>query len=95
MQRQFTIGAQRHRLIARIDIQDNGPGIPEELRETLFYPMVSGRANGSGLGLSIAQSIISQHQGMIECESTAGRTVFSLLLPMEHITGTEGESESP
>ncbi|AJD46737.1 signal transduction histidine kinase, nitrogen specific, NtrB [Isoalcanivorax pacificus W11-5] len=95
VQRQFTIGAQRHRLIARIDIQDNGPGIPEELRETLFYPMVSGRANGSGLGLSIAQSIISQHQGMIECESTAGRTVFSLLLPMEHITGTEGESESP
>ncbi len=81
--RQFTIGSTRHRLVLRVDIEDNGPGIPEELRETLFYPMVSGRANGSGLGLSIAQSIISQHQGLIECDSEPGRTLFSLLLPME------------
>lgn len=81
--RQYTIGAVRHRMVLRVDIEDNGPGIAAELRETLFYPMVSGRANGSGLGLSIAQSIISQHSGLIECESTAGKTVFSLLLPME------------
>lgn len=81
--RQFTIGAQRHRLVARIDIEDNGPGIPDEVKETLFYPMVSGRASGSGLGLSIAQSIISQHRGLIECESVPTKTIFSLLMPME------------
>jgi two-component system nitrogen regulation sensor histidine kinase GlnL len=92
--RQFTIGARRHRLVARIDIEDNGPGISDELRETLFYPMVSGRANGSGLGLSIAQSIISQHNGLIECESIAGKTVFTLLLPMEPVVpGTDEESD--
>ena len=83
--RQFTIGMQRHRLVVRIDIEDNGPGIPEDLKETLFYPMVSGRANGSGLGLSIAQSIMNQHRGLIECESVPGKTVFSLLLPMESV----------
>jgi|TARA_R110002073_G_scaffold11861_1_gene53340 two-component system nitrogen regulation sensor histidine kinase GlnL len=90
--RQFTIGMHRHRLVARIDIEDNGPGIPEELKETLFYPMVSGRANGSGLGLSIAQAIISQHRGLIECESVPGKTVFSLLLPMEPASPSDGES---
>jgi two-component system, NtrC family, nitrogen regulation sensor histidine kinase GlnL len=81
--RQFTIGAQRHRLVARIEIEDNGPGVPDALREMLFYPMVSGRASGTGLGLSISQSIISQHRGLIECDSQPGKTVFSLLLPME------------
>ena len=81
--RQYTLGTVRHRMVLRVDIEDNGPGIPADLRETLFYPMVSGRANGSGLGLSIAQSIISQHGGLIECESAVGKTVFSLLLPME------------
>ena len=91
--RQFTIGAVRHRLVARIDIEDNGPGIPEELRETLFYPMVSGRASGSGLGLSIAQSIVSSHHGLIECSSTPGQTIFSLLLPLE-AGGANGEISS-
>ena len=81
--RQFTIGVLRHRLVLRVDIIDNGPGIDPEVQETLFYPMVSGRASGTGLGLSIAQSIISQHHGLIECESVPGETVFSLLLPME------------
>ena len=81
--RQYTIGTVRHRMVLKVDIEDNGPGIAEELRETLFYPMVSGRANGSGLGLSIAQSIINQHSGLIECESAVGKTVFSLVLPME------------
>ena len=87
--RQFTIGAQRHRLVLRMDIIDNGPGIAEDVQETLFYPMVSGRASGTGLGLSIAQSIISQHQGLIECESQPGETVFSILLPMEQLDETE------
>lgn len=83
--RQFTIGAVRHRLVMRIDIVDNGPGIPETLLETIFYPMVSGRANGTGLGLSIAQDIVHQYQGLIECESRRGETTFSILLPLEQI----------
>lgn len=81
--RQFTIGSMRHRLVARIDIVDNGPGIPADMLETIFYPMVSGRASGTGLGLSIAQDIISQYHGLIECESRPGQTVFSILLPLE------------
>lgn len=80
--RQFTIGHQRHRLVLHISIVDNGPGIPEDIRESLFYPMISGRAEGTGLGLSIAQSIVSQHQGIIECESEPGRTEFSIFLPL-------------
>lgn len=83
-QRQFTIGAVRHRIVMRIDIQDNGPGIPPGLMDTIFYPMVSGRANGSGLGLSIAQDIIHQYHGLIECESRPGKTVFSIYLPLEN-----------
>ncbi|MGE7994239.1 nitrogen regulation protein NR(II) [Pseudomonas sp. NPDC089554] len=81
--RQFTIGHIRHRLVARVDITDNGPGIPTELQDTLFYPMVSGRPDGTGLGLAITQNIISQHQGLIECESHAGHTTFSIFLPLE------------
>jgi two-component system nitrogen regulation sensor histidine kinase GlnL len=81
--RQFTIGYIRHRLVANIQVIDNGPGIPQELQETVFYPMVSGRADGTGLGLSITQNIISQHQGLIECESYPGHTVFSIFLPLE------------
>jgi two-component system, NtrC family, nitrogen regulation sensor histidine kinase GlnL len=81
--RQFTIGHIRHRLVTKIEIIDNGPGIPAELQETIFYPMVSGRADGTGLGLAITQNIISQHQGLIECESHPGHTVFSIFLPLE------------
>ena len=81
--RQFTIGHCRHRLVTKIEIIDNGPGIPPELQETIFYPMVSGRADGTGLGLAITQNIISQHQGLIECESHPGHTVFSIFLPLE------------
>ena len=80
--RQFTLGAERHRLVSEVDVIDNGPGIPDALRETLFYPMVSGRAEGSGLGLSIAQSILHQHQGLIECDSRPGHTEFRLLIPL-------------
>ena len=81
--RQFTIGHVRHRLVARVEIVDNGPGIPAELQDTLFYPMVSGRPDGTGLGLAITQNIISQHQGLIECESHPGHTTFSIYLPLE------------
>ena len=79
--RQFTVGSQQYRLALRMNIIDNGPGIPDELMESLFYPMVSGRAAGTGLGLSIAQSIIDQHRGIIECESKPGETCFSVTLP--------------
>jgi two-component system, NtrC family, nitrogen regulation sensor histidine kinase GlnL len=82
-QRQFTIGHQRHRLVARIDVIDNGPGIPPEMIEHIFYPMVTTRAEGTGLGLSIAQSLVNQQGGLIECTSRPGRTVFTLLLPLE------------
>ncbi|RLU02447.1 MAG: PAS domain-containing protein, partial [Ketobacter sp.] len=70
--RQFTIGHIRHRLILLVEIEDNGPGIAKEMQETMFYPMISGRASGTGLGLSISQSIINQHHGLVECESNPG-----------------------
>lgn len=82
-QRQYTIGTVRHRLVCRVEICDNGPGIPDELMHAIFVPMVSGRADGSGLGLSISQAIINQHAGLLECESKPGNTVFRIHLPME------------
>lgn len=82
--RQFTLGSERHRLLCQVDIIDNGPGIPKELMETIFYPLVTGRASGTGLGLSIAQTIMHQHHGLIECKSKPGKTVFRLMIPLEH-----------
>ena len=82
-QRQFTIGTQRHRLVCRVDIVDNGPGIPEDLQQAIFIPMVTSRAEGTGLGLSISQSIISRHGGLLECHSEPGATRFTIYLPME------------
>nr|VFJ62157.1 MAG: two-component system, NtrC family, nitrogen regulation sensor histidine kinase GlnL [Candidatus Kentron sp. FW]VFJ70162.1 MAG: two-component system, NtrC family, nitrogen regulation sensor histidine kinase GlnL [Candidatus Kentron sp. FW] len=81
--RQFTIGHRRHRLVVRVDITDDGPGIPEGLEETIFYPMVTGLGeNGTGLGLPIAQSLVNQHGGLIECHGQPGATTFSILLPV-------------
>lgn len=80
---QANIHGQRHKLVARIEICDNGPGIPDELQDTLFYPMVSGREGGTGLGLSISQNIIDQHSGKIDVESWPGHTVFSIYLPIQ------------
>ncbi|MEX2326602.1 MAG: nitrogen regulation protein NR(II), partial [Pseudomonadales bacterium] len=76
-ERQFTIGNRRHRTVVRVDIIDNGPGIPEALKDHLFYPMISGRPDGTGLGLSLAQSIIHQHEGLIEVNSESGHTDFT------------------
>ena len=87
-ERQYTIGTTRHRLVARIDVLDNGPGIPDTLRDHLFYPMVSGRAEGTGLGLSVALSIINHHHGLIEFTSQPGKTRFSLLIPLEPTNGS-------
>ena len=81
--RQFTIGGKPHRVVLRIDIKDNGPGIPEDIQDYLFYPMISGRADGTGLGLSLAQSIINQHRGMVTFATSPGETTFSLYLPLE------------
>lgn len=80
--RQATLAKRRHRLVAEICIIDNGPGIPESLRETIFYPLVSGRSNGSGLGLTLAQNFIHQHHGSIDVLSRPGHTCFTLLLPL-------------
>ncbi|MEW6981016.1 nitrogen regulation protein NR(II) [Colwelliaceae bacterium 6471] len=77
-----TINGKRTKLCVQISIIDDGPGIPIELQDTLFYPMVSGRANGTGLGLSISQTLINQHQGKLSCKSRPGRTEFTILLPL-------------
>jgi len=81
--RSVTLAKRRYRLALAVSIEDNGPGIPEDLRDRIFYPLVSGREGGSGLGLTIAQTFIAQHSGTIECESAPGRTVFTILLPLE------------
>ena len=79
----FTIGHQRHRLVAEIQVRDNGAGIDEEMLERMFLPMVTGRSEGTGLGLPIAQNLIGHHGGLIECVSQSGETVFSVYLPLE------------
>ncbi|HBE91192.1 MAG TPA: PAS domain-containing sensor histidine kinase [Gammaproteobacteria bacterium] len=79
----FTIGNTMHRMVLRLDIEDNGPGIPNDLQDTVFYPLITSKAEGSGLGLSIVQTIISQHNGLVEFISKPGKTVFSIYLPLE------------
>lgn len=80
--RQVTIARNRYRHAIAISIEDDGPGVPADLAERIFYPLVSGREGGTGLGLSLAQSFVSQHQGLIEFESVPGRTRFTILLPV-------------
>jgi two-component system nitrogen regulation sensor histidine kinase GlnL len=81
--RQFTLNGQRHKLVCAIDIIDDGPGIPDDLMTSIFLPMVTSRPEGSGLGLSIAQLILTRHGGVIQAISQPGNTCFTLLLPME------------
>jgi two-component system nitrogen regulation sensor histidine kinase GlnL len=89
--RYVTLARRRHRLAIAVAIEDNGPGIPEAIRERIFYPLVSGREGGTGLGLTLAQTFVAQHGGTIECESRPGRTVFSILLPLERpAAGAQG-----
>jgi two-component system nitrogen regulation sensor histidine kinase GlnL len=83
--RGVTLAKKRHRLALAFTVEDNGPGIPPAIRDKIFYPLVSGRDGGSGLGLTIAQTFIAQHQGTIECESVPGNTVFTILLPLENV----------
>jgi two-component system nitrogen regulation sensor histidine kinase GlnL len=81
--RYVTLAKKRHRLALAVAIEDNGPGIPAAIRDKIFYPLVSGREGGSGLGLTIAQTFVAQHNGTIEWTSTPGQTVFTILLPLE------------
>ncbi|HLP98236.1 MAG TPA: nitrogen regulation protein NR(II) [Sideroxyarcus sp.] len=83
--RQVTLMKKRHRLAISVQIIDNGPGIPGHLRDKIFYPLVSGRAEGHGLGLTLAQDFVSQHQGSIEFESEPGRTCFTVMLPLTNM----------
>ena len=80
--RHMNVGHKHYKLAVKCDIIDNGPGIDPNMMSQIFYPMITGRAEGTGLGLSIAQALITQNNGMIECNSEAGNTVFSVLLPM-------------
>ena len=80
--RQITFGKQRYRLALELHVVDNGPGIPEEIKDRLFFPLVSGRDGGSGLGLNLAQTFVQQHHGLIECDSVPGRTDFKILIPL-------------
>lgn len=79
--RQVTLARRRYKLALELQVIDNGPGIPEEIRDRIFYPLVTGRDGGSGLGLTLAQSFVHQHHGTIEVQSHPGRTTFTLLLP--------------
>ena len=82
-----------HKLIAVVQFSDDGPGIPPDISKTLFYPMVSGRPDGNGLGLSIAQRLIGQLGGLIESSSKPGRTVFTVYLPLGEVLSQEGTDE--
>ena len=80
--RQVTFGKQRYRLALELHVVDNGPGIPDSIKDRIFYPLVSGREGGSGLGLTLAQTFVQQHHGLIECESQPGCTDFKILIPL-------------
>jgi two-component system nitrogen regulation sensor histidine kinase GlnL len=78
-----SIGSVRHRLVASVQVEDDGPGVPADIRETLFYPLVTGRSEGTGLGLAVAQDLVTRHGGLIEFTSAPGRTQFTILLPLD------------
>jgi two-component system nitrogen regulation sensor histidine kinase GlnL len=78
----FTLGGQKYRLVLSLEVEDDGPGIPDELKETIFYPLVTGRETGTGLGLTIAQDLVSRNGGLIEFSSRPGETTFKVRLPV-------------
>jgi two-component system nitrogen regulation sensor histidine kinase GlnL len=80
--RQSTFGKQRYRLALELHVIDNGPGVPDSIKDRIFFPLISGREGGSGLGLTLAQTFVQQHHGSIECESVPGRTDFKILIPL-------------
>ncbi len=80
--RQVTLGKRRWRLALELHVEDNGPGIPDAIRDRIFLPLVSGREGGSGLGLTLAQHFVQQHDGHVTCDSAPGRTVFKIVIPL-------------
>jgi two-component system, NtrC family, nitrogen regulation sensor histidine kinase GlnL len=80
--RQVTFGRKRYRLALELHVIDNGPGVPDSIKDRIFYPLVSGREGGSGLGLTLAQTFVQQHHGLIECHSVPGHTDFVILIPL-------------
>jgi two-component system nitrogen regulation sensor histidine kinase GlnL len=88
----FTLAGEQHRLVLSAEVEDNGPGIPEDLKETIFYPLVTGRPTGTGLGLTIAQDLVSRNGGLIEFVSHPGKTVFQLRLPCANGHGSAHSS---
>jgi two-component system nitrogen regulation sensor histidine kinase GlnL len=83
VQNNVNLGRAFHRLVLCIEVEDDGPGIPRELLENVFYPLVTGRRSGTGLGLTIAQELVANHHGLIEVQSECGSTRFSIRLPFE------------
>ncbi|MGD8476431.1 MAG: nitrogen regulation protein NR(II) [Burkholderiales bacterium] len=86
--RRVTIAKKMHKLAISLQIIDNGPGIPDDIRDRIFFPLVSGHENGSGLGLTLAQTFVSQHHGTVELDTEPGRTCFTLLLPIDETENT-------
>lgn len=80
--RQVTIARQRHKLALELQVIDDGPGVPEEIRDRVFNPLVSGREGGSGIGLALVRTYVQNHGGVVEFDSRPGRTVFTLLVPL-------------
>lgn len=93
--RQVTLAMKRWKLAVRVDVMDNGPGIPEEMRDQIFFPLVSGREGGSGLGLTLAQTLVQRHEGAIHLDSHPGRTCFSIYLPIRNEEPARSETHHP
>ncbi len=93
--RQVLLGKARHKLALELHVIDNGPGVPPQIKDRIFYPLVTGRAGGSGLGLSLAQNFVQQHAGRIECHSEPGRTDFKILIPLTPAKQRDPNREPP
>lgn len=93
-QANLSLGGEWHRLVLTAEIEDDGPGIPDDLQDTIFYPLVTGKESGTGLGLTIAQDLASRNHALIEFDSRPGRTVFRLRIPVEHVAVNGGNGHS-
>ena len=87
------IGGTKYPMSIEISVIDNGPGIPPKIKDMLFYPMITSRPDGHGLGLSIAQNIVEHHKGTIECESEVGCTIFKIILPLINSNNNTANSD--